>query len=327
MRYSRSARFANQPRHHSGQRLVSMLVMLAVLGMIYNRAKDPKTWRWFADDSEPELAQVDVKEKAPAGKPDKPEKPWTETIVEGATDTDAEEMEEAHKEWDAISDRTPLDGTEMAAYWRFFKWSRAQSFADLERRSQRDAAFTQLWEVPEKFRGKPMRLRMHIKRILSWDAPENTVGVTKVYEAWGWTDDSKSFPYVVVFSELPPGMKEGTDIQAEGVFVGYFLKNMSYHAFDVRRAAPLLVGRMKNVSRPPPAAMNGGDRLIWNWIIASVVLAAIGIGVWLRIGRRRRATIDPALRPIDEEEMAHWLTEQAQSSDESTPVSARPPET
>jgi len=324
MRYSRSGRFADRPTHHSGQRLVSMLVMLVVLGLIYNRAKDPKTWRWFADDSETQLAQVDVKGKADAGKL---EKPWTETIVEGPFDTDAEEMEEARKEWEAISDRTPLDGTEMAAYWRFFKWSRAQSFADLERRSQRDTAFTQLWEVPEKFRGKPMRLRMHIKRILSWDAPENTVGVTKVYEAWAWTDESKSFPYVVVFSELPPGMKVGTDISFEGVFVGYFLKNMSYHAFDVRRAAPLLVGRMKNVSRPPPAAINGGDRVIWNWLIAGVVLGAIGIGVWLRFGRRRRVSVDAALRPVDEEEMTHWLTEQAQSSEEQTPVSVRPPET
>src|SRR5581483_11969283 len=136
-------------------------------------------------------------------------------------------------------DRAPLRPREMPLYWQLMQWSRTQPIQQLERRATVEPPFKDFFEVPQKQRGKPIRLRMHVTRVLQYDAPENPLGLKECYEAWGWTDESKSFPYVIVFPDLPSGMPVGKDAHAEVVFVGYFLKVMSYTAFDATRGAPL----------------------------------------------------------------------------------------
>ncbi|HTI49711.1 MAG TPA: hypothetical protein VL475_02125, partial [Planctomycetaceae bacterium] len=199
-------------RRNPRTQLLSMLIFLVILGLIYARARDPQTWRWLADDraAGPDLQQMEANANAPAA--DGPAAA-DDTVVPGPTDEDAEEMADATRQFAAISDKAPLDKSEMPAYWRLMKWARGQSFKDLAARARRDVLYTQLWERPHAYRGKLLKLRLHIKRVVEWDAPENVAGVKTVYEAWGWTDESKSYPYVVVFSELPQGMHVGADVQ------------------------------------------------------------------------------------------------------------------
>ena len=180
-----------------------------------------------------------------------------EIIVPGPTDQNESEAAAARSLFQAVTDRAPLSKIEMPAYWRCLKWARAQSFADLERRAVHGVVYTQLWEQPDKYRGKLVRLRLHIRRILDWEAPENSAGVRRVYEAWGWTDESKSFPYVVVFSDLPEGIPLGDNVEEEGLFVGYFLKTIAYTAFNRNRSSPLLLGRMKWLASAGPGPSAG----------------------------------------------------------------------
>ncbi len=202
----------------------------------------------------------------------------------------------------------------MPAYWRCLKWARAQSFADLERRAVHGVVYTQLWEQPDKYRGKLVRLRLHIRRILDWEAPENSAGVRRVYEAWGWTDDSKSFPYVVVFSDLPEGIPLGDNVEEEGLFVGYFLKTIEYTAFNRNRSSPLLLGRMKWLASAAPAHPLVG-RNDWFWIgaIAVPVLLLIAFGTWFQMRRFRRVKL-PAAPPADEAEIENWFRNGSASS-------------
>ncbi len=263
----------------SGMRLVSMLMAMLVLWMLYHRLKDPTTWRAFADDKETASAELT-----------KPTPVESETIIPGPNDQNEDEVADVREMFEFVTDRAPLKPREMDVYWRLMDWSRTQSFADLEKRAFDDVAFTKLWELPEKYRGKLVRLRMHVRRVLKFDAPENPSNIPNVCEAWGWTDESRSFPYVVVFPEPPQDLPIGTDVRAEIIFVGYFMKVMTYAATDNTRGAPLLVGRVQLVSTPKAIAPTKTDP----WVIVLILFggaAFAGYAAWMRIRTRRKSNV------------------------------------
>ena len=257
-------------RDQSGRlkaRLFSLVVMLVVIGMLYTRAKDAKTWSWLVSNPDEESTVASVVPTAPAASP-------KETVLEGPTDLTEGQREEVAKLLAAVTDRQKLVDVEMPAYWRLLGWAQSQTFADLDNRSQRDVALTKLYDEPEKYRGQPIRLKLNVKRILDFDAPENSVGLKKVYEAWGWTTDSKARPYVVVFAELPPGVKVGTDVDHEIVFAGYFLKWMQYETFKgQKQSAPLLLGRLK------PSASGGAAPKPAGWSYWEFLFLVGGLGI------------------------------------------------
>jgi len=294
--------------------LLRMGTLLIVLALIYSWASKPQSWRWLETQSDASAGSEDrgfegALAQAGPGLDDKngaPSAPAaSETVVPAPTDLDKAEWEKSAKLFEAVSDKTALAPEEMSAYWRCMKWARAQPFAEMEHRAARDVARTRLVEEPEKFRGRLLRLRVHILRILDWDAHENSAGVKHVYEAWGWTDQSNAL-YVCVFSELPAEMKLGEAQHEEGVFIGYFLKDLGYQAFNHNRLAPLLVGRMQRVASAAPAPLVARSDRGWLWG-AALVFVAIGFSTaWLRLKRRRRAPV-AAPSPTDEAEMEQWF--------------------
>lgn len=256
----------------------SCLLLLILVGMLYSQLRQPGMWSWLATGAPAEA------ESAASRSPATPE-----VIVAGPNDQDPVEVAALQDELAVMEQRTPLRYREMAAYWRLLGWSRTRSSQDLEQTAMRDVAFTQLWEDPEKYRGQLIRLRLHVRRVLHYEASENPQGARNVYEAWGWTDESRSFPYVVVFLDKPTGLPLGTDIRGEVVFVGYFLKIMSYSAFDKQRGAPLLVGRVRLVSTPSTTRTSPAENLGWLlFVMAGAVLIAAISAWWWRPGRKLR---------------------------------------
>jgi hypothetical protein len=301
--------------------LLRMGALLIVLALIYSWAKKPQSWRWLESESNPTsdpdrsfdnaLAQAgDAEHDSKAEKDSKTAanvgagKSDAQTVVPAPTDLDPAEWEKSAKLFEAVSDKSVLAPEEMPAYWRCMKWSRAQTFAEMEHRAARDVAYTRLFEQPEKYRGHLLRLRLHILRILDWEAHENSAGVKHVYEAWGWTDQSNAL-YVAVFSELPAQMKLG-EVHQEGLFVGYFVKDLGFQAFNRNRAAPLLVGRMQRVESAAPAPLVARSDWGWLWILAIPLLAIGFSAAWLRLRRGRRTAV-PVPSPADEAEMENWF--------------------
>lgn len=292
-------------------RLMSMIGMLIVLGMLIGRAGDPQTWRWLANDTTPIQEEADalgaVTAPAKSISTEKQMPVAAETIVAGPADNDAEEIEAAREEFQAVGDRVPLSAQEMPAYWRMINWSRAQSFDRLQARARHDLLFTHFWERPAKYRGELTFLKLHIERVLTYEAPPNDAGIKQLYEAWGWTDDSKSFPYAVVFSELPAGMRLGAKVSEDAMFAGYFMKLLPYQAFDVKRAAPLLLGRLHWQEHPARAALQPHDSSVfWLTLAGGGVLLMLAIVRWVAVRRSRRPMHVALARNHDAEQ---WLAE------------------
>lgn len=261
-------------------RAFSLLLMLGVIAIVYDTVRQPAMWHWIA--AKDNAVQVDA---APVAE----QNPAPETVTPGPNDLDPDAMAEFRRHEELITDRSELRPREMIPYWQLMAWSRTQPMAEFEKRAMAEPAFTQLWEEPQKYRGQPIRLRMHVRRVLKFDAPNNTIGAKTVYEAWGWTDESKSFPYSVVFEEKPAGLPVGPDVTGEIVFVGYLLKIMSYTAFDARRGAPLLVGKVRMAKPRAPAAARSLP--LWPlWVLGGAVVCAVAMWYIVQPQRPRPAS-------------------------------------
>ncbi|ADG69571.1 hypothetical protein Plim_3759 [Planctopirus limnophila DSM 3776] len=267
-----------------GNRVFSLLLVLVILWVMYDTIRQPLRWRWLEKDNLPATAEVvgpgDVEEK--------------EQVVPAPNDQDEAEVAEFHRLEELLKDKLELRPREMPLYWRLVAWANSQTFDELWTRSKK-VTFSQLWEQPDKFRTQPLRMRVHVRRVLEFDAPENPQGIKKVYEAWGITDDSQSYPYVIVFTQKPAGLPIGPEVWADIDFAGYFLKIMAYKTYDVKRGAPLLIGRIKlapieKVRRK--MAEEAQDPTIY-WIYGFGFAITIGLGFMMV-----RRALAPASRKV-----------------------------
>lgn len=296
----------------TGHRGFSLLMALMLIGMLYEFTSQPATWQWLAEaeDEVPVAAQSPVADAAPVAKtgankaaptekaaaaPAKPES--TEKVVPGPNDLDAEEIASFRKKLPLLKDEADLMPREMYSYYQLLGWARTEPIKKLEQRADANTTFTQIWQDRDKYRGKLVRLRMHVRRVLKHDAPGNPLGIKQLYEAWGWTEDSKSFPYCVVFPELPKGLKLGADVRGEIVFVGYFMKIMRYKAFDSERGTPLLIGRARLAGPLPPKKLDGFNKIDpLTGVIVGILFTSL-LGAVVTLGRRksRRSTLPEKL--------------------------------
>jgi hypothetical protein len=267
-------------------RIVSLALLIVLLVMLFGRVKDPATWRILLDLKE-EKSEVPSESALSEEPGDTAQNNLPEQIVAGRNDQDEQERAEVQTMLELVTDRTPLKSREMHAYWRLMQWSLTESFATLHQRAQADLPFTQLWETPDRYRAKPISLKLHLRRVLKYDASVNPLEANQVYEAWGWTDESRSFPYVVVFAELPKGLPVGTDVRCDVQFVGYFLKVMSYTAFDTPRGAPLLIGRIQPVVAESTSPTPSSSRPFIIAVCGAMAVVAVALFVGQLRSRNR----------------------------------------
>jgi hypothetical protein len=291
-------------------RLMSMILMLAVLAAMFYQARKPSTWQWLAGNEPP--AAGEASQTAPG------DSIVEETVVPGPTDEDEFESAESRTLFEAVADRAPISPTDMPAYWRCMKWARAQPLAALEIRAQKNVRYGQLWEQPDEYRGKLIGLRLHVRRILDYEAPQNSAGVDRVYEIWGATEESKSHPYVVLVSGLPPGMAPGSDLKGDAVFAGYFLKLLSYSdALATHRAAPLLIGRIQPVAAPARRSTGNGSSLVF-WTACGALVLVLALRMWMRFRPSRKLKPEPEA-PADEAFLTDWYSKNSDSPEDESP--------
>ena len=218
-------------------RLSSAIFLLGIVGLLYLQAKKSSSWRTIATEmgSDESVATAPVASDAD----------WKELVVKHPGHTDAEEIDALKEELQAVSDMAPLAGEEMPAYWRMVKWAHAVSGEELKKQARTDLLFTHLFQAPNKHRGALVNVKLRVRRFMHHEAPKNSANVQHVYEAWGPTEESQTFPYCVVFVDVPPGVKIEATPFLDARFVGFFLKKLAYEdSSGTKRTAPLLIGRM-----------------------------------------------------------------------------------
>ncbi len=279
-------------------RLLSLLIALVVLWMLYTRLGDPATWRFvgYSDDVEPV--------KVTAAKVATPSEP-AELLVPGPNDLDPDEVADFQHKLELVANEQKLLPREMLLYWQLMEWACTQKMRDLEKRALKDVVFRQIWEEPEKYQGKLIRLRIHAQQTVRFETPTkkdgeptNSLGLKEVFEVWGPTDDAVPFHYVVICPEKPEALKLGPKAEGEIVFVGYFLKLMRYDARDGnKRGAPLLIGRMRMANAGiATKAPSSNETIYFSLAIVGLLLTA---GLYALTTFRRRHRPEPQPLPAN----------------------------
>ncbi len=261
----------NQPRSvfrgNESMRLMTMVVMLGVLLLLIIRSRDPNTWTWLTNDtgaSNPRNSTAAIESKnngdqnnntqnngdkknieealkaSETGKPvesneSAPAGNVKEAMPEpgGPTDLDPEEYDAFREDFPVITDGAiSIPEMEMRAYNRLLLWVQNQTLAEMRRR-KKGAAYTQFYQSPEKYRGQLFELELNVRRILEYPHKDLTL-----YEVWGWTEESRSWPYVGVVLDLPKGMPIGSDVYEQATLVGYFFKMQGYMEAGAKPRAP-----------------------------------------------------------------------------------------
>ena len=163
----------------------------------------------------------------------------------------------------------------------------------------------------------PIHLEGTAKKVLTHEVGPAMSPKGRLYDVWIFSDENRSYPYVVVIEDPPPGLVVGYELNLRATVDGYFMKLMRYEAGDHPRAAPMLVGRMHWT----PAAVAASSPIVelnkfsrQNVVIIVVVM--LGGYVLLRVFFQVRKAIAPSPSSIragsfseglPPEEVSDWL--------------------
>jgi hypothetical protein len=180
-------------------------------------------------------------------------------------------------EFESVVDRTPVEFRDNAAYALLLERTASKTPVELAAISRRDVYLPHLWQNPELYRGVPIHVLGSALRVLRYPSKMSRTGW--IYEASIVTPEATRNPFQCVFEEAPPGLPIGSTISERVVFNGYFLKIWKYHAGDVARGAPLLVGRIGWEPREPVAPTGSNSMLRWS-LLAIGVMFVISLLRW-----------------------------------------------
>jgi hypothetical protein len=166
--------------------------------------------------------------------------------------------------------------------------------ADRANRKRQYRLFYDLVTRPDSWRGQPVTLRGYIRDLTPMEAEQNELGLTHLYQAHLFTEDSTQFPYVVVVTEIPPNLprpepRRPTDFIT---VTGYFYKLWTYRAETEtgRWSAPLiLAGRLE--WNPPRVAQPWWRRLGAGAAVATACVLAGALALLQRRRQQERAVL------------------------------------
>jgi hypothetical protein len=197
----------------------------------------------------------------------------------------------------------PIGTPETSAYAAVLVMAHYTSEAAFLRAGRQDLAFEHLFGDPNRYRGEVVliegrlrRIRRHAQDQLPLEA--RAEGITDLYSAWVFSDQSYNNPYRVVFTVLPDGFDprllsaQKVDPPLQVRFAGYFFKKWRYTAEDSRpgtaREAPMLIGRSLTVLPRPPAPPDDPEHWagvllpLFVGLVALTAVVVVGLTYWFR---------------------------------------------
>ena len=202
---------------------------------------------------------------------------------------------------------------EMPAYWMLIDQVNHEPIEQLLGKSKVNPRFHDLYTAPSKHRGDLVQIVLNVRRVIPYPIEvENSAGVKKLYELWGWTDEAKAWLYCCITSELPPGFPESGEVIEKATLVGYFFKLQAYQPGGAAPnakplVAPLILGRVvwKNAKEDESSSSP-------NWLV--YLVCGFGVLVAFRVLMQVRSMTKPtrtrsmyrrrSLEPIDTEALS-----------------------
>ena len=290
MRRQRPTPAARGFRASDWMRIFSMILLLAVLYMLWDWARDPTVWRFFAEEPGAAVAgagQGGEAEAEPAGVP----APAPEPAAAGPTDEDPEQRTAIVEEFQAVTDKTlQIQPEEMFAYRRVLDWVLHQPASVMRKRARTDLTFNDFMLSPDKLRGALVEMVLNARLVRECDL--RAVDGGDLYEVWGFTTDSGSWLYSTIVVGIREGMPVGSRVDERVRFVGYFFKLQGYHEASAKPrspplVAPMFIGRLIWIHSPAPAKRTFDAS--WSLILLAVFgLLIVAQVAWLVLRPRRR---------------------------------------
>jgi len=228
-----------------------------------------------------------------------------DTETSAGDDRNDEERSAFRWETQGMADQSTLiQGFELPAYRRLFKWITSQSTEELARRNPPDAVFQQLAQHSDKYRGELLTLELTVRRVEKDPVDAgNPAGVEHVYQLWGWPTSGRGWLYDIVTPELPPGFPVEPDIYQTVRVYGYFFKLQGYQPANAKPnarplVAPLIVGKL--VWEPTTPTANPAEQaLSLVFLVGGGLIVLCAIGYWFVAARRKKKQLPPPSGEVD----------------------------
>lgn len=294
------------PSKGPARQLTMLCVMLLLIILLMSRARDPRAWAWLTDlhlaqqptpgiqaDASPKplLVHEELPPGVFVGSAADAEPSGSDPIqsgIESQPESPATPPEIDPTVFEGIRDKTRRIPPE--AYFHLLDLARRVPDEELEEQARRRAlTFAHFSASPKLFRGQPVFLKGHLRRMTEIKPVENREGFETLYEGWLFTEESQDNPYVIIVSRLPDDFPLGGSIVEDVSFAGYFLKLWAYRAGDGDRYAPLLIGH-RVVWHPRRAAFVPSASMHLGILAGVAVLIAVLFGVTWYARRTAAAT-------------------------------------
>ena len=192
-----------------------------------------------------------------------------EQELDASRESPSRSLPDQSVEFETVTDRTPLEFRDNAAYSLLLERARGRTPDELAALARRDVLLAHLWENPKLYRGVPIHVLGTALRVLRYPSKLSPKGW--LYEAWIIAPETTRAPYVCVFEDPPDGFPIGANVSERVVFNGYFLKIMKYQAADATNRAPVLIGKIGWTPSEPAAKPGENSMLRWTVIILGIL--------------------------------------------------------
>lgn len=304
MRFRTSHR-SRQPTRIPQTRIVSMLMLLALVAMVMQSASKPSSWYWltgspdgspgmggtsqkvrFQPELEPasDLAEDEIRVVAMAALADGPDQ---------AAASPTDDLQFPAEMLALIRDNSVgVRPAERDIYYRMLAKTRDTRPERLEKAASDAVAFSLLMTESQRYIGKLLTVRGEIRRVVPLSAGPNEHGIGDHWEVWLFNRDSGMNPYCLRMTSLPPGLPTGQEIPA-GTLVtvtGYFFKRYGYQAPGFRlHLAPMILAKSLTWHQKESLPASAEKRMV-PWILGGISIVGSVLGLlWLRMkaGDRR----------------------------------------
>jgi biopolymer transport protein ExbD len=155
----------------------------------------------------------------------------------------AERLSPRSVEFEGVEDKLPMGFRDIAALAALFHQVQSAPPAELANTARRDVGIAEISTQPAAYRGALIELRGFARRVYAASGFGDRKGL---FEVWITIPLDGPNPFPCLVEKLPGDFPLKESVSEAVVFRGFFLKLIPYSAGDVRRVAPLLVGRLES---------------------------------------------------------------------------------